>query len=180
MKIKKSVSLFLACTIICLVFSACSSSNGPSYDSTISLADIKTAVTDTCNMDDVSFTPMADDDGNMILSLNYGISADLVSTYIEDYLISVPSAGVTSQTLALFRLKDEAISTSGIVDMLKSCLIDTYVEEIKSSTKLYDSEQYALAEAYTIEQYDTLLVLTIYDNEGNTAVTNAIVTAISK
>jgi hypothetical protein len=167
-KMKRTLKAIASAVMILILFSLTASCSA-GKKLTGELKDIVAKVSETADFSSAEFVYSGDEGAEDILYSIYGVED---SSKLEDYVLSLRGEGKAT-SLAIFRFKEKVD-----YEAFKQNIKTYYVEGMYSQLKLYIPEQYQIAENHTFSTYDNAVVLIIYDNEGNKAVSDIIDTFV--
>lgn len=157
-----------------LMLASCNGTGDGGNKITVPIADVVSAVKDAADYADVYFVSKADDYSADVLNYQYGVTDETVIGKITDFILTEPDS-LSAKTLAVILFTDDV--TKEELDATAAAIKQNYVANRMSALKMYDPDQYAIAEATSIVTYDNAIVVAAYDVSGNTAVLDAVANA---
>lgn len=165
----KKLTKIICAAMALLMLAACGEKNDKKI--TAPIADVVSAVKDAADYADVYFVSKADEYSDEVLSYQYGITDEALTAKITDFILSEPDS-LSAKTFAVILFADDV--TKEELDAAVAAIKETYVTNRMSNLKMYDPDQYAIAEATSIVTYDNAIIVAAYDVSGNTAVLDAV------
>ena len=129
-----------------------------------SLSELVAKVCEKYDFSPESFVYSGSDDAADVLYLVYGVENPDI---LEDYVL-YQRGDAKAATFAVFRFKDG--TEKATITEFKDAIQYYYVEGMYKDFKLYNPDEYKIAEGASYKQYDNALVLAVYDTDGNNGI----------
>lgn len=165
----KKLTKIVCIAMALLMLVACGAKNDNKITAPIS--DVLDAVKNVADFSDVYFVSKSDDNSIDVLNYQYMVTDEEVIAKITDFILTEPDA-LSAKTFSMILFTDDI--TKEELDATASAIKENYVANRMSALKMYDPDQYAIAEATSIVTYDNSIVVAAYDVSGNTAVLDAV------
>ena len=164
---KRIFTLILMLVLCTLAVCSCSDDAAkPVTSLTKSAKEITAAVQAGAEFPGASFVASDEMDADLVLMFNYAIETDEMIEAIEDYVLSTQTRRDNPTFFSVIRVKegtDPAIITA-MADAIKEGYPKFNIEQMDH----YNTDGLPVAEGYTIKTYDNGIIVTAYDDKGNT------------
>lgn len=168
----KKLTKIICAAMALLMLAACGAKSDNKITAPIS--DVVNAVKTAADFSDAYFVSKDDEYSDDVLNYQYGVTDEAVIAKITDFILTEPDS-LSAKTFAMILFTDDV--TKEELDATAEAIKENYVKNRMSALKMYDPDQYAIAEATSIAVYDNAVVVVSFDLSGNTAILEAVAEA---
>ncbi len=163
--------LTLILMIVLCVFAICSCSDTaaePITSLSKSAKEIADAVRAGADFSGATFVASDEMDADLVLMFNYAIDTDEMINAIEDYVLSTQTNNQYPAFFSVIRVKEGTDPT--VISAIAEAVKGGYAQYNIDQMVLYNADGLAVAQGYTVKTYDNGIIITAYNESGNTEI----------